>query len=198
MKHLHLPPAHSLPLQAVWVFCRQRARYLWTIINIQDRQLLWHTEMQCSLQVHKHHGKFVVWSRFLEVFYPHMCIWSPCSTTSRYFWIVANDAEQSEGVNWHNSSTSAWYVVHLRPQLTPHQRHLPSDRKSRTNDRKSANTSQPPPTVSVWRLPARCTDYLITHYLTMHFVKCSSNVLISLQMSSLESLQMRFMTTTTL
>ena len=42
VKHLHLPPAHSLPLQAVWVLCRQRACYLWTIINIQDKLRLWH------------------------------------------------------------------------------------------------------------------------------------------------------------
>lgn len=58
VKHLHLPSARSLPLQAEWVFSRQGASYLWAIINIQDKQTSLALWMQCSL--HKNHRPSVV------------------------------------------------------------------------------------------------------------------------------------------
>ncbi len=161
VKHLHLPSAHSLPLQAVWVFYGQRACYLWAIISIQDKQLLWHTEMQCSLQVHENYSNPVL---CLEGISPRMSIWLPCFASKRYCWIMANGARQNErveGVDQQISSTSAWcqlsrqFLLRFSPQTgsfqttTPHQSHQSLDKQSGPIHWKSMGTSWPSPTICV-------------------------------------------------
>ncbi len=69
VKHLHLPSAHSLPPQAIWVSYRQRACYLWTIINIQNKQLLQYAE--CSVLCRS--------IKIMHVSFFEACFWRTCT-----------------------------------------------------------------------------------------------------------------------